>query len=136
VALSIYLLDANACIRYLNGKAPGLRSKLQAVHPDQIRICSIVKAEMLVGALRSTDLARTTDRQRAFFRQFVSVPFDDVAAEAYGRLRADLIAAGGQIGPHDMLIAATAIANGLVLVTHNTREFSRAPGLVVEDWEI
>jgi len=67
--------------------------------------------------------------------QFDSVPFDDAAAEAYGRLRAHLTTTGQLIGPNDLLIAAIALANGLTLVTHNTAEFSRVPGLVIDDWQ-
>src|SRR5437016_13074261 len=66
-------------------------------------------------------------------QQFVSLPFDDRAAEEYGKLRAHLAALGTPIGPNDLLIAAIALANRLTLVTHNTVEFSRVPGLVLED---
>jgi tRNA(fMet)-specific endonuclease VapC len=94
----------------------------------------VVKAELLYGAHRSArpdENLRTLD---TLFQAFQSVPFDDVAAEHYGRIRAELAAQGTPIGPNDLLIAATALAYNLVLVTHNTREFSRVPGLIVEDW--
>lgn len=68
--------------------------------------------------------------------QFTSLPFDDSAAEIYGRIRAELEAVGMLIGPYDMMIAAIALANDLTLVTHNTREFGRVAGLKVEDWEV
>ena len=67
--------------------------------------------------------------------QFDSLPFDDAAAEAYGRLRAELARRGMPIGPNDLMIAAIALAYGFTLVTHNTSEFSRVPGLRLEDWE-
>ena len=67
--------------------------------------------------------------------RYVSLPFDDRAAAEYGKLRAHLGAIGQLIGPNDLLIAATALANGVTLVTHNTREFSRVPALVLEDWQ-
>jgi tRNA(fMet)-specific endonuclease VapC len=133
---TLYLLDANTCIRYLNGRAPNIRTHLQAVHRNQVRVCSIVKGEMLAGSLRSTDPVRSQARQRAFFSRFVSLPFGDAEAEAYARIRAHLLTVGNPIGPNDMLIAAIAVANGLTLVTHNTNEFSRVPGLTIEDWEI
>ena len=69
-------------------------------------------------------------------RQFVSVPFDDWAAEEYAKVRADLAAKGTPIGANDYLIAAIALANGLTLVTHNTGEFSRVVGLTLDDWQI
>jgi len=90
---------------------------------------------MFAGARRSTDPTRSLARQKAFFARFISLPFDDAAADAYGRIRAHLLTAGTPIGPHDMLIAAIAVANGLTLVTHNTDEFRRVPGLALEDWE-
>ncbi len=63
------------------------------------------------------------------------MPFDDAAARTYGLIRAALEKEGQPIGPNDMLIASIALANGLVLVTHNTAEFSRVPTLSIEDWE-
>ena len=63
------------------------------------------------------------------------MPFDDAAAHSYGVIRAALEAKGHSIGPNDTIIAAIALANGLTVVTHNTREFTRVPGLAVEDWE-
>jgi tRNA(fMet)-specific endonuclease VapC len=66
---------------------------------------------------------------------FASLPFDDRAAEHYGRIRADLTARGDLIGPNDLLIAAIALAHNLILVTHNVREFSRVGGLLWEDWD-
>jgi tRNA(fMet)-specific endonuclease VapC len=66
----------------------------------------------------------------------VSLPFDGVVAETYGRIRVQLEALGTPIGPNDLQIAAIALANNLILVTHNTREFSRVSGLRYEDWEV
>ena len=63
------------------------------------------------------------------------MPFDDTAAEIYGRIRTRLEQAGAPIGPNDLMIAAIAVANDVVLVTHNTREFSRVEELKFEDWE-
>ena len=65
----------------------------------------------------------------------MSLPFDDLAAEAYGRIRARLEQAGQLIGPNDLLIAAIAVAHQVTLVTHNTREFQRVEGLQIDDWE-
>ena len=66
----------------------------------------------------------------------MSLPFDDSAAEEYGRIRAHLANLGTPIGPNDLLIAAIALANKITLVSHNTAEFSRVPGLILEDWQI
>jgi tRNA(fMet)-specific endonuclease VapC len=66
---------------------------------------------------------------------FVSFPFDDHAADEYGRLRAQLARQGTPIGPNDLMIASIALAHRTTLVTHNTHEFSRVPGLPIVDWE-
>lgn len=131
-----HLLDTNACIRYLNGRAPLLRPRLQSHSPSDIAVCSIVKAEMYAGALRSMDPVRMLAQQNAFLSRLTSLAFDDAAAELFGSIRAQLFAAGTPIGPFDTQIAAIALVNNLTLVTHNTREFGRVNGLNLEDWEV
>ena len=63
------------------------------------------------------------------------MPFDDRAAEEYGKVREHLAALGTPIGPNDLMIAVIARVNQLTLVTHNTTEFGRVPGLTLEDWQ-
>lgn len=130
-----YLLDTNTCIRYLNGRAPRLRERFLAAAPQDIAVCTIVKAEMFYGAAKSRNPALSLAKQHAFFDRFTCLAFDDAAAAAYGPLRAALEKQGTPIGSYDMLIAAIALAHDLVLVTHNTGEFSRIAGLRLEDWE-
>lgn len=131
----IYLLDTNTCIGYLNGRAPRILTRLQALLPSQVAVCSVVKAELFFGAQRSQNPTRTLARQVAFLRAFVSLPFDDAAAEQYGYLRVHLARLGTPIGPNDLLIAAIALANDLTLVTRNLREFERVPSLRLENRE-
>jgi tRNA(fMet)-specific endonuclease VapC len=130
-----YLLDANVCARYLNGRAPAVRTRIRSTRREDIVICSIVKAELFYGAMRNNDIEGTLRKQQQFLNLFVSLPFDDAAALIYGRIRADLTALDTPIGPNDFQIVAIAMANNLVLVTHNTGEFSRVSGLLLEDWE-
>lgn len=130
-----YLLDTNVCARYLNGRSPTVRTRIRSTRREEIAVCSVVKAELFFGAMRSTDVERTLDRQQQFLNLFVSLPFDDAAAIIYGRIRAELTELGTPIGPNDFQIAAIAMANNLILVTHNTGEFSRVNGLLLEDWE-
>ncbi len=85
--------------------------------------------------MKSTRSAQTLSEQNMFLDQFVSLPFDDKAALVYGQIRAQLAAQGTPIGPNDLMIAAIAIANGVTLVTRNTREFARVTDLRIEDWE-
>ncbi len=87
------------------------------------------------GAMKSQNPQRTLARQQPFVSRFVSLPFDDKAAKVYSEIRADLEKMGQPIGPNDLLIAAIAIANDVMLVTHNTHEFGRVKGLKLEDWE-
>jgi len=128
-----FLLDTNVCVRYLNGRVPSVRTRLHSVPQSEIAVCSIVKAELWQGALKSQDPVRTRANQDRFFSQFVSIPFDDAVAEVAARVRFQLVAQ--PIGPLDTLIAAIALANDLTLVTHNTREFGRVAGLRLDDWE-
>ncbi|MBO1347056.1 MAG: type II toxin-antitoxin system VapC family toxin [Hormoscilla sp. GUM202] len=130
-----YLLDTNVCVRYLNGRSVAIRRRLQAIDVEEVAVCSIVKAELFYGAMRSNNPEQTLARQEQFLRVFESLPFDDRAASICGRIRAQLAAAGTPIGPYDMQIAAIAMANNLTLVTHNVREFNRVEGLQIEDWE-
>ena len=131
----MHLLDTNACIRALNNTSVPLVSRLRAEDPSAIRLSSVTKAELLFGARHGTQAASNLRLLARFFAPFLSLPFDDRCAEYYAALRADLAGRGQLIGPNDMLIAATALAHDLVLVTHNTREFSRVVGLKIEDWE-
>jgi tRNA(fMet)-specific endonuclease VapC len=131
----MYLLDTNACIRVLNGSSEPLIARLRRQAPSEVRISSVTRAELLYGARRSARVAQNLQLLSAFFAPLFSLPFDDACAEHYGALRASLSAAGRPIGPNDLLIAATALAHNLTLVTHNLREFSRVTGLKIEDWE-
>ncbi len=131
----MYLLDTNVCIRFLNRKSQSIIEKLKTLSPGDIYLCSVVKAELLYGAYKSKKLQKNLQLQEEFFKRFRSLYFDDNAAETYGKIRASLETQGQVIGPNDLLIAAIAVANNFVLVTHNTREFGRIKELMVEDWE-
>lgn len=133
-----YLLDTNSWIAYLRQSAPTVVQRVQQTSPSDIRLCSVVLAELYYGAYHSppTFQAHNLGLLAALRRPFVSVPFDDLAAEQYGKIRADLAAKGTPIGPNDLMIAAIALANGLALVTHNMAEFSRVVSLALDDWQI
>jgi tRNA(fMet)-specific endonuclease VapC len=131
----VFLLDTNTCIRILSGSSPKVAARLQATSPVDVRLCAVVKAELLYGARHSRRVDENLSLLWRFFAPLVSLPFDDRCAEEAAFIRLDLGRSGRPIGPNDLLIAATARAHDLVLVTHNTREFARVPGLRVEDWE-
>jgi tRNA(fMet)-specific endonuclease VapC len=129
------LLDTNACIQLINGTSEALNVRLRSHSPSEIRMSAVVKAELYYGARKSRHAAKNLELLRRFFEPFVSLPFDDRCAQHYGAIRSHLEAGGRPIGPNDLMIAATALANDLLLVTHNTREFTRVAGLAVEDWQ-
>lgn len=113
-----------------------MRQRLDNTPVQDVAVCSVVKAELTYGAMKSANPQENFALQQAFLRQFVSLPFDDFTATAFGTIRAQLEAAGTPIGPYDLQIAAISLANNLTLITHNTAEFDRVDGLVIKDWEI
>jgi len=133
----IYLLDTNAWIVYLRQSNARLVQRLLQVVPADIALNSVVLAELFYGAYhgavnkQAANLALIGRLQQ----RFASLPFDDRAAAEYGEIRAYLAAQGTPIGSNDLMIASVARAHGLTLVTHNTSEFSRVPGLKLEDWQ-
>ena len=133
-----YLLDTNTWVAHMRQQSATVTRNLHSTDPGDIRLCSVVLAELLYGVYRSPpayqpkNLSLVVDLQKLY----ASVPFDDRAAEEYAKIRADLAAKGTPIGPNDLLIAAIALANGLTLITHNTGEFSRVVGLTLDDWQI
>lgn len=131
-----YMLDTNICIRIINNRSPIARLKLQAHDASEIVVCSIVRAELSYGASKSQTPEITRRKHEFFLSPFATLPFDDLVVGIYGKIRTQLEHAGTPIGPLDMQIAAIAVTHNLVLVTHNTREFSRVPDLQLEDWEI
>ncbi|MEH2422392.1 MAG: type II toxin-antitoxin system VapC family toxin [Nostoc sp.] len=132
----IYLLDTNACIIYLNGRNLNLRRRLENHSDLDIVVCSTVKAELFYGAKRSNNPDRNLTLQKGFLSRFTSLPFDDIAAEIFGDIRSHLANLGTPIGPYDLQIAAIALANNLILVTHNVDDFTRVEGLQLEDWKV
>ena len=132
----IYLLDTNACIQLLNDKHPIILEHFHQHSPAKIALCSVVKAELLLGAQRSGRIEANLQRLKLFFEPLQSLPFDDDCAQHYALIRADLQARGQLIGGNDLLISAIARSHNITLVTHNTGEFSRVAGLRLEDWEI
>lgn len=130
----MFLLDTNICIAFLKGTDGSVREHLLALAPDDVRLCSVVKGELLFGARHSARVEGNLARLQRFFAPFDSLPFDDRAAGFYGLLRAQLAREGRLIGGNDMMIAAVALAADAVLVTRNTGEFQRVAGLRVEVW--
>jgi tRNA(fMet)-specific endonuclease VapC len=132
--MASYFLDTNTCVYALKGSFAGIERRLRGLSPDDVKIPSIVTAELLLGAEKSEQRKRTLEAIRAFLVPYESVPFCALAAEQYARIRAELERRGQPVGPNDLIVAATVLAHHGVLVSHNTREFRRVKGLRLEDW--
>ena len=133
----MFLLDSNAWIALFRGKSESLLSELKQRPATDIVLCPVVLTELQYGVCRSTPEHRAANQQMVHELRttYGSVPFDDAAALDAAELRAHLATVGQPIGPYDLLIAAIARTHGLTLVTHNTSEFSRVPGLTLADWQ-
>lgn len=129
-----YLLDTNICVYHINRRVPRVYERMQRISDADIAISAITKGEMYAGAVNSQAPRRSRAKQERFFNRFASLPFDDAAADSYGYICAALKKSGRLIGRQDMQIAAIAMAHDLIVVTHNTKHFSRISGLNIEDW--
>jgi tRNA(fMet)-specific endonuclease VapC len=129
-----FCLDTDTCINAMKGNVPDMATKFRQFEPADFGFPAIVFAELLLGALKSKTPARTRGIVEAFLAPFEMIPFDSMAAQEYAAVRHDLEVKGTPIGPNDLLIAATARARNLTLITHNIAEFKRVTGLATEDW--
>ena len=129
-----YMLDTNICIYAIKNKPEKVIQKIKENWQDGLCISVITLAELEHGVEKSL----YPERNRAALMGFISIldvlPFDDLAAVEYGRIRAYLQQTGRPIGTMDMLIAAHANAEGKILVTNNASEFERVPILRIENW--
>ncbi|MBP9764416.1 MAG: type II toxin-antitoxin system VapC family toxin [Gammaproteobacteria bacterium] len=129
-----YMLDTNICIYIIkNNPAPFLK-KFKKFSPNDIGISSITFAELLYGVEKSQHSEKNREALELFVSPLEIFPFNDEAAFHYGILRTTLEKKGTPIGSLDLLIAAHAESLKLTLVTNNTKEFSRVPNLLVENW--
>lgn len=128
-----YLLDTNTWIDYLKRPSSLVESRLRNTPADDVAVCSVVWAELLYGARKYEKRDERVARVERTLAPFRSLPFEDTAARRYAAIRDLLETRGEVIGPNDLLIAAIALAHGLILVS-NDRGFSRVPGLNCEDW--
>jgi tRNA(fMet)-specific endonuclease VapC len=129
----IHQLDANICIGLINGDKQ-LATRLRLLQGDSIAVCAIVRAELYYGARKSDRIEENLMAHANFVQPYRTLPFDELAAQHYGQIRAELANQGKLIGGNDLMIAAIARANDCVLVTRNIREFVRVSGLRTEVW--
>jgi tRNA(fMet)-specific endonuclease VapC len=128
-----YMLDTNVCIYVMTKRSLDLLGKFNSL-AEQLCVSSITLGELHYGAEKSTRRVDNLTAIEHFVARLEVLAFEAKAAAHYGQLRAELERAGTPCGPHDMQIGGHARSEGLIVVTNNTREFSRMPGVRAENW--
>lgn len=134
--MSLRLLDTNAVIALLTRRSDALLGRVEAAAPGSLAVSSIVTHELYYGAYRSQKVAFNLETLRLLFADLAILDLDREDARVAGEIRADLARLGTPIGPYDVLIAGQARARNLTLITNNTDEFARVPGLQLQDWTL
>jgi len=130
-----YLLDTNIVSYYLRRASPALEAKVSdALKRHSAAISVITRAELRYGQAGMTPEDRRRGLIDSFFLRLPSLEWSAQAADNYGSLKNLLKRQGTPIGDMDTMIAAHALAEDLILVTHNTRHFEKVPDLKLEDW--
>lgn len=131
-----YMLDTNICIYAIKNKPEQVLEKLKQNLSNGICISAITLAELQHGVEKSMNPEKNSMALLQFLSILDILPFDDLAAVEYGKICAYLQKRGTPIGTMDMLIAAHAKTENLIIVTNNVREFERVPNLKIENWAI
>ena len=132
--LTTHLLDTNICGYLIRKKPPSVVERLAALGPGRSAVSVVTAIELRTGADLATHPGKYHALLDVLLAELPVLPLDQSVVRIVARIRAQLRRAGKPIGELDALIAGHALALGLVLVTHNTREFARVPGLAIEDW--
>lgn len=127
------LLDTTICIYIINARPPAVLERFRQYRLGDIGLCSVVAAELAYGVAKSGS-ARNRQALEMFLAPLTILPFDEAALWAYGDLRADLERRGTPIGSLDTMIAAHALSQQALVVTNNSREFAKVPGLQLDNW--
>jgi tRNA(fMet)-specific endonuclease VapC len=132
----VILLDTDACIAALNARpqAVGMRIAEAIAHRRRVSVSTIGVFELWYGIAKSAHVDRNMRALDVFLNPLQVLTFDFEDGRIAGDIRARLERNGRPIGPYDYLIAAQAIRHNLTLITANQREFSRVPGLRLENW--
>lgn len=129
----VYVLDTNTLIYFFKGSGR-VAERMFNKAPADIAVPAVVVFELLTGILKSESPKKRTKQLNSLLDAIKVLPFAEEEAKASAAIRASLEKKGTPIGPLDVLIAGTAMANRAVLVSHNSAEFSRIDGLRIEDW--
>ena len=130
----IYLLDTDTCSYLMKRAHPKLIDRVRTFRPGELKVSVVTQYELDYGVRRSNRIEELGLVVAAFLGNVEVLPFDVPAARQAAQIRGDLAASGTMIGSYDLLIAGHALALGATLVTNNTQEFARVPGLVIENW--
>lgn len=128
------MLDTNICIALIKRKPLQVLKRLTAYKVGEIGISAVTLAELEFGVAKSQHAEKNQAALEEFVLPLEVADFDREAARVYGRVRATLEKKGTPIGALDVMIGSHALALGVTLATHNTKEFSRIKGLTVVDW--
>jgi tRNA(fMet)-specific endonuclease VapC len=129
-----FLLDTNICIYIIKKKPSEVLQKFQSLRSETVAVSSITVAELKYGIYKSQFPEKNQTALNQFLYPLQIIKFNESAADYYGEIRADLEKRGQVIGAMDMLIAAHALSLDIILVTNNSKEFSRIPHLKIENW--
>lgn len=129
-----YLLDTDTCIYVINGRPQSVFDRFREERVGEIGLSSITLSELRYGAEKSLNPEKNLSALEDFITPLEVLEYGEQEAEEYGRIRSELERRGQPIGSMDMLIAAHARSIGVVLVTNNSREFKKVPGLPLETW--
>ncbi|MBQ9685973.1 MAG: type II toxin-antitoxin system VapC family toxin [Lachnospiraceae bacterium] len=130
----MYLLDTNICAYLMRGQYPALNQKILTIPLSELAISSVTLFELEYGAAKANWGEQRMEDMRLFLSAFQVIPFTANDAVVTGRIRAYLVKKGLPIGSYDIQIAGQGVSRGITVVTHNTGEFSRVPGISLEDW--
>lgn len=131
-----YMLDTDTCSYIMKRSSEVTLKRLQKVPPEDVCISVITKSELLYGVEVSPHRYQDEAAVSAFLNYVEVLDFPDRACTHYAEIRADLKKNGRMIGANDLFIAAHARAQGLILVTNNTKEFGRVRNLRMENWTV
>ncbi|MGH1395511.1 MAG: type II toxin-antitoxin system VapC family toxin [Trichormus sp.] len=128
-----YLLDTDTCIYWIKNIEP-VRNKVKEIGWERICICSITIAELYFGAYNSQKVSENLTRAEDFIKNITVIPLEQNTLKTFGKLKAELRKIGQPVAEFDLLIASVALTRDDILVTNNTRHYSRITGLKLENW--
>ena len=131
----MYLLDTDTVVFSLKGH-PKVMDNLKSHLNDSIKISDVTYMELYYGECKSQRVTANTARVKTLGKSIEMMPINAAVAETFGMIKANLESGGNRLDDFDLTIAATALANNLILVTNNTDHFSRVDGLRIENWTL